>query len=92
MCRAAVGIGFQSPTPIPYPQKNLWESPQSPHTYRTPKSSIYMPQTLCIFVRCIFNKHIYAVFSNDNKKNNASSKTDYKLDCIWRNSNSEYDI
>ena len=45
------------------------------------------------------NKHIYAVhvtvllcvFSHDNEEKNAS-KTNYKLDKIWRNSNSDYDI
>ena len=45
------------------------------------------------------NKHIYAVhvtmllcvFSNDNEEKNCSERN-YKLDCIWRNSNSDCDI
>jgi len=43
------------PIPIPYPQKNLWESPQNPHIHRIPKSSIPLPYTLCIFVWCIYH-------------------------------------
>jgi len=30
-CRAAVGMGFKSPYPFSYPQKNMWESPQNIH-------------------------------------------------------------
>ena len=43
------------PIPIPYPQKNLWESPQNPHIHRIPKSSIPVHYTLCIFVWCIYH-------------------------------------
>ena len=42
--RSCVGIGFQ--ISIPYPQKNMWESPQNAHIHRTPKSSILTPHTL----------------------------------------------
>jgi len=50
----------------------------------------------CMSIGRYLNKHIYAVhvllllcvFSNDNEQKNAS-KTNYKLDCIWRNSNSD---
>ena len=51
------GDWMSTPILISYPQKNLWESPQNPHTHRTPKSSISMlPHILCLFVRCIFKK------------------------------------
>ena len=43
------------PIPIPYPQENLWESPQNSHIHRIPKSSIPVPYTLCIFVWCIYH-------------------------------------
>ena len=43
---AAMGTGFQSP----YPQKNLWEFSQNPHTYRTGEP--------CVFY---FNAHFFCV-------------------------------
>ena len=55
------------PIPIPYPQKNLWESLQNPHIHRIPKSSIPVPYTLWIFVWCIYHFifchvcHLYVV-------------------------------
>ena len=52
--RAAVGIESKPP----YRRKNLWKSPRNPHTkwftQRTLKPSINIPQTLPLFVRCIF--------------------------------------
>jgi len=47
LCRAVVGIERQSPIPIPYPQKNLRESPQNPK----PTESRHLKPRL--FVRCI---------------------------------------
>jgi len=55
-----------------------------------------------VYCKCIeryLNKHIYAVhvtvllclFSSDNDQQ-MPAKTNYKLGCIWRNSNSEHDI
>lgn len=53
---AAVGLDFNPNTHL-IPTENLWESPQNPHTDGTPKSSIPIPHTLCLFVRC----HIYCL-------------------------------
>jgi len=47
--------------------------------------------------RCLHKQHavhvtlLLCVFSNDNKEKNVS-KTNYRLDCIWRNSHSDCDI
>ena len=47
-------LNFNSHThPIPT-EKNPWEFPQNSHTHRTPKSSILIPHTLRLIVRCIF--------------------------------------
>ena len=55
MFQGCRGDWILMPIPIPYPQKNLWESPQNPHIHRIPKSSIPIPYTLCIFVWCIYH-------------------------------------
>jgi len=65
-----------TPIPIPYPQKNLWESPHILHTHRTPKSPIPIPRTLVFLLDAFLNNYIYAVhvtvllyvFSNDNEE------------------------
>ena len=54
-CQGCRGDWILMPMPIPYPQKNLWESPQNPHINRIPKSSIPVPYTLCIFVWWIYH-------------------------------------
>jgi len=41
--------GGIAPSPWIHPR---WESPQNTHTHRTPKSSIPIPHTLYLFVRC----------------------------------------
>ena len=47
-------LNFNSHThPIPT-EKNPWEFPQNSHTHRTPKSSILIPHTLRLIVRCLF--------------------------------------
>ena len=89
-----MGIRFQSPY-HPIPTENLWESPQNPHTHRTTKSSIPIPQTLCLFTNklAVHVTVLVTVFSNDNGKN--SSKTKYKRELKiqkFRNANSDYDI
>ena len=46
----------------PISTANLWEFPQDPHTNKTPKSSIPIPYTQCLFVRCIFAVcHVYSL-------------------------------
>ena len=88
-------IGFQTHC---IPTESLWKSPQNPHTNRTRKSSIPIPHTICLFVRCILNKHIYPVHvacycvCSITIMKKKCCKTNKKLDCIWRNSNSDYDI
>jgi len=65
-----------------------------------PRNPPYPYPTPCVFsLDAFLNKHIYAVhvtmllcvFSNDNEEKNCSERN-YKLDCIWRNSNSDCDI
>ena len=77
------------PTESPYPQNP--EILHSPYIQRRrPRHRIIWAQYL--------NKHSYAVhvtvllrvFSNNNEEN--ASERNHKVDCIWRNSNSDYDI
>ena len=55
------------PIPVPYPQKNPWESPQYPHIHRIPKFSIATPAhpTHCVF---LFDAYIIFALSCQNNK------------------------
>jgi len=95
-----VGDWISIRIPILYPQKTC----DYPHRIHIPTELRYPTcphPTPCVFSLDVFlNKHIYAVhvtvllcvFINDNTKKKCHNKTNYTLDCIWRNSNSDYDI
>jgi len=80
-----VWIGFQTHC---IPTESLWKSPQNPRTDRTRKSSIPIPHTIGLFVRCILNKHIYPVHvacycvCSITIMKKKCCKTNKKLDCI----------
>ena len=85
------GLDFHPHThPIPT-EKPVGKPTESPYSQ---KHEILYTHTLCLFVRCIFLNRSYAVhvtvllcvglFTNDNEEN--ASKTNYKLECLWRNS------
>ena len=91
-CRAAVGIGFQSP----YPSHTHRKTCGNPHGNPYPQNpeilqSVLVPHTLRIFVRWIFYSVTMCIMIMQEKLKNVI-KTNSKFDSIWRNSNIDYDI